>query len=332
MKSLSDYSAWAVHELLTHLPRLAGVTARSCRFLWTWELQKRGALHWHCVLECPTPEGAVKVLEGWRPLWIRIIESIGRKSGVDMAARKDGGTWAGKYEKWQIDGDYARKRPDRYLAKYLSKSNGKGEAYFPTRWYGINRALHKELRDATSHFKTHENNKTQHVISESDLGIIEKITKEAYLVRHFPDKVAHGYTFVCYLEDEKMDEAKRIFGEIERTMELKDSVASPMNEVGCFTALWEVNKRPYLKERYLNDLGSYYRGLFFRWMDEDGSVPDSELYWLEYYARRLLFITGLNYKGQPPERSGAGLPGRDDPKIECNPTPIPDPEQTALFP
>lgn len=331
-QAIANHSAFIVHELLTHLPRLAGSSAKDCRFLWVWEWQKRGALHWHCVIETPTRKGAAKILRGFKKLWIRVLETVEKKAGIDIAERAEGGSWAGNYRYWQVKAERARKRPDRYLSKYLSKGFNTPSANFPTRWYGVSRSLHRELSESIQRFSTHETESQRHVLNDSDLSLIDKIIKDSYLVRNFADKVGEGYTFVCYLEDEKMNEALRIFGDLNRTMELKGKVYIKPDSICAYQGMSAVSESAFLQERFVADLGNYYRVLYYKWLDGDDPVPESELFWLEYYARRLLFVTGLTYEGQPPERSGAGLPSRNEPKIEPMSPPELGNEQSSLFP
>lgn len=332
MKALSDYSALVVHELLTHIPRLFQGKPSDCRWLWVWEHQKRGALHWHCVLECPSTAAADLVMKGFKPLWIRVLELVGRKAAVDIAARDGGGTHAGNYDVWQVDVQVAEKRPDRYLSKYVSKGSTVTNAFYPTRWYGINRRLHNELRDSIEHFETHKTNAERHVVTEFDLSIIDKIMSDSYLSRHFPDKVGSGYNFVCYLEDEKMDEARRIFGNIKRTFELKGESIVGEKGVKYYVAISFCAQKAWVLDRLCADLGDYYRKLLYRWLDGDEEVPDTELFWIEYYARRLLYVLGMSYEGQPPERSGAGLPAPSIVTLENALPPCRDWVQSSLIP
>ena len=38
-RAVSDWSAWIVHELMTHLPRLGGLAGHEYQFVWVWEWQ-----------------------------------------------------------------------------------------------------------------------------------------------------------------------------------------------------------------------------------------------------------------------------------------------------
>lgn len=111
-------------------------------------------------------------------------------------------------------------------------------------------------------------------------------------------------------------------------MQLKDEQV--LSKIFC--GLEKVCSRPDLLERYEADLGNYYRKIFRSWRDESPGVDPEELFWLEHYARELLFRAGVNYRGQPPQRSVVGLPGLDRGKIDPPPPPYNGVDQSCLFP
>jgi hypothetical protein len=143
----------------------------------------------------------------------------------------------------------------------------------------------------------------------------------SYLKREFSDVVGHGYTWVYYVSctEVVMDEATRIFGELNKSG-IDVTERDPKALLGVYPAMKIVCESRVLFSRYQADLGPYYNKLLAAWMDES-PVVEEELFWLEYYARRILFIHGIRYPGQPPERSGAGLPRQDSSKIESPPPP-----------
>lgn len=332
--SLASESSWAVHSLLTRIPRLAGLLPSECRWIWCWEYQARGALHWHCAIWLPTVAARDLVLRGFTQIWNSTLIGVQKRSGVDIFARGDGTSWREQPEVWRSSAEVLRKRADRYLAKYLSKENSKGDknAFPPTRWYGISHSLHQELKEKTEYYSTRHENKTGHIVNEVEFNLIDWLDKNSYLGKIYSDTVGTGINGVYYLEDSKMDEAKRIFGEVDRSMELQGHIAKSGILAGAYPGLLAVQSRPWLAERYVNDLGAYYRKLYYQWLDDTEKPPEEELFWLEYYARRLCYTVGLNYIGQPPERSGVGLPGQDTVTIKTPPAPLESLDQSALFP
>lgn len=333
-EAIARNSAWIVHELLTHIPRLAGVLPSECSWIWVWEFQKRGALHFHAVFQLPGVSETKRVLDGFTPLWNRVLKGVAKRSGVDVFEREGGGTWKNSEEIWVSRAEFLRKRADRYLAKYLGKECSKDsrDFFMPTRWYGINRSLLSRMRASVRVAQTHSCPADSHVVSDKDFDFLDYVRSKSHLERCFSDKVKTGFTFVFYVEsyDEIMNEAERIFGASKRS-EGRVTVDSD-SELRCFfPAIEKCVSRADLFQRLQGDLGDYYRKLLINWL-EDEDVDKAELFWIEYYARRLLFIQGISYKGQPPERSGVGLPSQNGPKIECISPPMPGFDQSSLFP
>jgi hypothetical protein len=286
------------------------------------------------VIQLPTKQAFCQVLSGFSGLWNRVLRSVSNKSGVDIFERKEGGTWKDSESVWISRAEPLRKRADRYLAKYMSKSMSKDAKGFfpPTRWYGVSRSLINEMKSKIRHVCTHESESVRHEITEKDLDFLSYVKSKAHLERCFVDKVGTGSTFVFYVEDyeEIMNEAERIFGKRNDpgAMVSRSDLGS---KILTYTAIERCASRADLFEALQADLGDYYRKLLYRWMDES-PVEESELFWIEYYARRLLYLRNVSYKGQPPERSGAGLPSTNDVKLENSSPPCPEPEQPSLFP
>jgi hypothetical protein len=335
MKALSDYSSWAVHELLTHIPRLWGGSAIECRFIWVWEWQERGALHWHCVLECPSDDAARAVSVGFRALWVRVIEGVGRKASVDMAERLEGGTWADCPEVWRVEVEPSRKNPARYLAKYLSKAKqpkGSDRFYPPTRWYGASRSLHIELRDKTLVSSTSFKSGVPdyRVDGEIDLGLIERLFGFSHLSRQFPDRVRDGFTFVFYIREEHVAEVRGIMKEYYDN----DSVTNSSKEilkVLCPWGLIYVADRSYLCERFLGELGEFYSCLFEAWRSS-GEVDPLELSIMENHAKDFLVRCGVKVPSQGALSDSVPLTGRESDKLGSSVPPSDGIDQASLFP
>lgn len=312
-RAMAAHSAWIVHELLTHLPRLGGVKSADLNTIWVWEWQKRGALHWHCVLEAPSSEAARKIHEGFKALWIRVIESVGKKASVDMAAKNSEYTHAGDYGVWRTRSEYARKNPARYLSKYVGKIKslpGSDGEYFPSRWYGISRRLHSLCRDMTLSVSTHSASKIpdSEFVEELDASVLERLFGLCNRVVHFPDKVRDGYTFVFYVPEEKREEIMEVARGFCRG-ELKRVVISNSGRPKNYQALEAIAKRRCLLERFMGDLGQYYLALYSDWRG-GLHVPEEELFWLEHYASELLFRAGYGYQVKCPKEAERHLTGQ----------------------
>lgn len=335
MAAISCQSSWIVHRLLTGLPRLWGGKPSDAKWIWVWEFQKRGALHWHCVVQLPSRLQSERIRSGFHSLWVSVLLGAGKRSGVDIAARHEGGTWLDSTDVWRTEAAPARKNPARYLAKYMSKIKIDGRVsseYPPTRWYGLSRNLHRELPWATYGVQT--STKTGHadcVVDESvDLPLLSVLESLSNCSRHFPDKVGDGYTFVFYVPEEKRDEVVRIMRGFEPG-ELEDQIRFGGTSRPVYYGLRECAAHPWLLERLLLDVGMYYRCVYESWANGD-RVPDSELFWLDHYAHQILHRAGWTYRGQPPERSVVGLPGQSSATMESS-DPVPESyDQSSLFP
>ena len=336
LRAISDYSAWIVHELLTVIPRLGQVKSADCRIIWVWEWQDRGALHWHAVCEFPTRRAAQLVFEGFKGLWIRVLESVGERCGIDIAARAGGGTHAGDYTTWRTRPEWARKNPSRYLAKYVAKCKRKSalcEQYPPSRWYGISRSLHLELREATVVALTSDvTGQPDYRFSEEfDVELIESLFSKSHTTRQFSDKVRSGYTFVFYLNDEDRESVERILKSMRSVQIMKSRNQNKLASRKRYHYLEVIPKYLRANSRFLGSIGSFSCDLLEVWYDGE-EVPDYELEFLDNFAAECLVFEGCIDRVIPPERSGAGLTGQSAVKIESGTPHLVDYDQPSLFP
>lgn len=314
MKALSDWSAWAVHELMTHLPRLAGSKASELRWEWVWEWQERGALHWHCALELPTVTAAQSVIASFRPLWIRVIQGIGRKAGVDMAARHYGGTWAEQTHKWKIDAQVAFASPSNYLAKYLGKDDSKGgkvKGYYPSRWYGCSRRILNECRERTEVFSTHKyRRENAHEITEQDSKILGILNEKAETVRAFCDKYRTGFTLVTYGDESYVKEVRSLLAkEVEamRTIYEKMTVdqrkGESTAELFSLPNVDKIGRFPSILGQWIGDLTQRDREAYYAYVNGQMIDPVDGLFLDGWAARELRF------RGFLPPVKAATAPG-----------------------
>jgi hypothetical protein len=188
--------------------------------LYVWELQERGALHLHYALVITDSVVRRAVIEEFPRMWRQCIDAVGRLAGVDMWARKRGGTWADRKEVLQADAQECEKSPDRYLAKYCSKDafasrhrpvsdrNFKG----PVRWWGVSRPLLRELKKMSLKvvaIGVPWRNIAQ--IKEDILTILDGLSAK---IQRYTDKAKSAEVFVAYDEENGME----VFGEIARRL------------------------------------------------------------------------------------------------------------------
>jgi len=147
MLALTHLAPHVVKSVQTYLPRRLGVSAKELRYIWVWELQKRGALHMHLIVECQSESVALGLLGEWRSVWVAALRAASEKAECDLFERWYGGTHKEDEGQWQIKSERVKKSVSRYLSKYESKGS-KGESrFFPPRWYGISSALRADMRE-----------------------------------------------------------------------------------------------------------------------------------------------------------------------------------------
>jgi hypothetical protein len=146
-------AAWSgyIGDRLFRTLRKAGSRTR---WFYVWELQKRGALHMHVCISAKSSITAIYAGSKLRSQWIKILEDVGHKSGVDLFlhAKGDRCTIRGL---WQNDLQQCKRSVAAYFTKYASKEvesarrgfDGKARVheYYPSRWWGCQRTLRQEL-------------------------------------------------------------------------------------------------------------------------------------------------------------------------------------------
>jgi hypothetical protein len=323
MEAISLHSSWVVHQLMTRIPRVIAQKSGESRWMWVWEWQKRGALHWHCVWECKDAETASLLLDVFKGVWCAVIDGLSKRSGVDCAERRDGGTWAGQYDAWRVDAQIGRKSPQNYLAKYLGKDDSKGgkvDAPYPNRWYGCSRKILQEMRDSLIVVDTHVGTSIlSWVLTEDDVRILRTIEKVSDYTVAFCDKFKVGATVVFYPAMEEIEGVKeflRGFGmHFQSGTQLwQKSVKArvPLPQRRSWLNIDQVGRYPRVQDRLYEDLGARQRAVLESYvMGQEVDQADIEL--IDNYAFRLLVNAGLLSPVIPLKRSGTGLTG-DAPK------------------
>jgi len=336
LRAISDYSSWIVHVLLTRIPELSQVKSADSRVIWVWEWQKRGALHLHAICEFPTRDAAQRVFDGFKGLWISILESVGHRCGIDIAARRDFGSHSGRYEKWRTRAEWARKNPSRYLAKYVCKCKKKSslaDEYPPNRWYGISRRLHGELKEQTLvSFTSDVTSVPDHRFGgEYDVELIETLFARSHTTRQFSDKVRTGYTFVFYLNDEDRDFVVNLMKTMRGKQVMKSRNPNKLSSRKKYHFLEVIPRYLRANAIFLGSIGEFACDLLEVWYDGE-EVPEYELDFLDNFASECLLNSGCIDQVISPKRSEAGLTGPCTDKMESAPPPLDNFDQPSLFP
>jgi len=153
--SLSAYSSEVVHRYKVWLCQQAKkFDVGPLKYLYVWEFQKRGALHLHMVVNCPSVEFCNAIRESYHARWFKLLGSLGRKVGVDLFCRDESTTHADNPRVWQSDCQVVTGFIGAYLGKYLSKgsqdqSNDGCNVFFPTRWWGASQGIRDLFSELT---------------------------------------------------------------------------------------------------------------------------------------------------------------------------------------
>jgi hypothetical protein len=146
--AIAEFSTYASHTLTDWLTR----RSPSCKWLYVWEYQKRGALHIHLVVELPK-EISAYVKKHFKDEWNRILLSICQLSAVNLYRRT--AKYVHSEKATQADVKVCDRDPSRYLSKYLTKTQSQGFRKWrfpPKTWYQVSRSLLKSLRERTKTF------------------------------------------------------------------------------------------------------------------------------------------------------------------------------------
>lgn len=150
LRAIAEWSGYIVHALKDWV----GYYVEERVDFYVWEWQKRGALHLHYAVHVPDAERRELVLSRFKAQWIRLLESVCEKSGVDVFARATGGTWRHLTGAVKAVAQVVRKSVAGYLSKYCSKGHDTAQAfYYPSRWWGCSRALLHKLEEMTVSFE-----------------------------------------------------------------------------------------------------------------------------------------------------------------------------------
>lgn len=151
MDAIARYSSYIVDRLKTWLYDNGGTSYS----MYVWERQKRGALHLHYAVYIDPTERGNRIYHGFKQYWYKLLCNVSLQSGIDLFARKKGGTWRNSPKVVQAKAVWCTRTIAGYLAKYLSKGKAGGHCndrtptYYPVRWFGVSRPLNKLLRENT---------------------------------------------------------------------------------------------------------------------------------------------------------------------------------------
>ena len=203
-RAIAEYSAYAVQGLQrwlsNHIPNKLSI--------YTWEWQKRGALHLHMVLHVLDRERGEWIRANLKTEWIRILDSISDKSGVDVYRKNQGFSWVKDKSVVRVDAQWCEKSVAAYLSKYVSKATESNKrmprnAFYPSRWYGVSRPLLQLTRELTFKVSLDSLRDRDGWDSYEDcLSLLQSYSLKCYEYSH---KVGDGKTIVSYVNNNEQD-------------------------------------------------------------------------------------------------------------------------------
>lgn len=222
--AIAKWSAYLVHRLKAWI---AKYVHQKLDF-YVWERQKRGALHLHYYLYVPDSVVRDRIREGFKAQWIRLLETVSAKSGIDLFRKNENYTHRGRPDAIQAYAQEVTKSVAAYLAKYCSKeasnsTNTRNSSYYPSRWWGASRPLLALLgsmtRSAECCFASYAQARAKY---EEVAGELEHYSIKGY---RYGDKVGFGLNHVFYYQSEDLvscfKQAERLCG-----MTLGDSLGN----------------------------------------------------------------------------------------------------------
>lgn len=204
IEALARYSSHAVKMLKSWLSNYIP----SNMSMYTWEWQRRGALHLHYVVHCPDKERGEWIKANLQRQWIRILDSICEASKIDLYRKTSGFSWASNKEITRTDAQWCEKSVAAYLSKYVSKAakNNKTmnrNTLCPARWYGVSRPLLKLTRELTWSVSL-DSIRDREALSdyENILSVLQSFSIKCYEYKHV---VGDGKTIVAYVHDNEKE-------------------------------------------------------------------------------------------------------------------------------
>jgi hypothetical protein len=155
LKTFASWSSWLMDRTQKWLRDNFSIDGENLYHLGVWELQERGALHYHAMIVTRPGLERDYVQAKFQEFWFRLLDQLSDHTWVDLYARSEDSmrrshpdveSWRGKTDQIAERAAYAQeveKSISAYLAKYLGKSEGKQQdkGYPPTRWWACTRSL-----------------------------------------------------------------------------------------------------------------------------------------------------------------------------------------------
>lgn len=232
---MAKYSAYIVNRINRFFSNIIGKDAQNR--VQVWEFQKRRALHSHIVIASKNEVGLKRIDSEFKMFCYRLFCELSEITGIDMFARKGGGTWYGNFDVLKCDSQVVRKDASAYMSKYMGKSNDKTHddttgsvVYYPSVWATWGRGATRAFRERTWRLK--DKRISADIAEKVALKVIEcseKYGQEKYkepLI--YLDRVGYGVNIKAYVKPNYLEE---YMDEIQGILELSETVKNPLIEV-----------------------------------------------------------------------------------------------------
>ena len=203
-RALASYSGMVVKLFQGWLSRHIS----SKMSIYTWEWQKRGALHLHFVVACTDREKGEWIRRELQAEWIRILDRICKESGVDVYAKSKGFSWNRDKSVVRVDAQWCEKDVAGYLSKYVSKATKNNKLltdchFCPSRWYGVSRPLLQRLREMSFKVSLDSLRESEGFEAyENCLSVLQQWATKCYQYKH---EVGDGKSIVSYVNANEQD-------------------------------------------------------------------------------------------------------------------------------
>lgn len=187
--------------------------------LWgyVWEWQQRLALHIHVFAASKNKRKLAKMIKQFKNFWYQLLLDVCEKSGVDLFARKEGGTWRFRKKILRAKGEWARKSPAAYLCKYVSKNAAFRKVddsrfavipadFYPARWWGMSSDLKAQTESLSCSYSI-ETTHSQELDLVADLHFtLEPLSTKihTYTDKYYPDNI----NIIFYVEPSLWEDLK----------------------------------------------------------------------------------------------------------------------------
>lgn len=278
--AIAEWSAYLVDTFKSWLSK----RVQSRHEMYVWEWQRRGALHLHYVIGCPDKAVGEEIRQSLRGQWIRLLDNVCEKSGVDVYAKNAG--FSHKHNKGvvRVDAQWCEKSVAAYLSKYVSKESRKNrnrvnKKYYPSRWYGCSRPLLKLKQNLTKTVVTHNMRAREwHQSHEEILSVLQSTSLYCYNYRH---NVGLGKSIVAYVENTVKDS---IWTQIMMTIPSSQDLYSKSEE----TMMRILNRGMYLlnhnwlwRKQFTTTSSNYVKGLVGKLAASQPMTPCEAIFLLD---------------------------------------------------